>query len=133
MSERISHFNIVERIGDDYFDDDDDDGAAVAAAASAEMMFWMPLPLPLLLPLIRPGLSYYCANRVHRRCQYPFLTEADNDQLDFLVHQLIDETIFRNSCGEAFTMDIFCCCCSSISHRWKFGVYFVLFGFFSLS
>lgn len=100
--EHIPHFNIVERIDDDCCDDDDDDGAA---AASAEMMFWMTMPLPV--PLIRPGLSYYCANRVHRRCQYPFLTAADNDQLDFLVHQLINEPIFFAIHVEAVTMDFF--------------------------
>lgn len=38
--------------------------------------------------MIRLELSYCCADRVHRRCQYPFPTKADNDQLDFLVHQL---------------------------------------------
>lgn len=73
-----SHFNIVERI------DDDDDGATASAAASTEMM-WMTMPLPE----IRLVLSYYCANHVQRRCLYPFLTAADNDRLDFLVHQLI--------------------------------------------
>lgn len=88
--------NIVERIDDDY-GDDGDDGDDGAVAVSAETMVWMTMPLSL--PLIRPGLSYYCANRVHRRCQYPFLTEADNDQLDFLVHQLINEPI---PCGGVF-------------------------------
>lgn len=38
--------------------------------------------------VIRLELSYCCANHVHRRFQYPILIEVDNDQLDFLVHQL---------------------------------------------
>lgn len=106
-----SHFNIVERIDDDddCGDDDDGDYAAAAAAASAVMMIWMTMPLPL----IRPGLSYYCANRVHRQCQYLSLTEADTDQLDSLVHQLMDMKRISHSLHVCFcnvaSMKIFRC------------------------
>lgn len=85
-----SHFNIAERIdGDDGFDDAGDGGgdvAAAAAAVDAAEMMWM----TMALPMIRPVLSYYCANHVHKQCQYPIPTATDTDQLDFLVHQLID-------------------------------------------
>lgn len=46
--------------------------------------------------VIRLELSYYCANHVHRRYQYPILIKADNDRLDFLVHQLFVGVWFKS-------------------------------------
>lgn len=89
-------------------------------------MMWMTMPLPM----IRPELSYYCANRVHRQCQYPILTVTDNDQLDFLGHQL-NKWIFTYQmfCGGVAVKVFFSIICKlSRIGRFRIGgncIYFV--------